>query len=60
MSKLYQKTITKLTEEQKQDLRIYYTSGDVSNITNGLEELVQNATPEEYEAITGKKIKLVN
>ena len=57
MNKLYQKTITKLTEEQKQDLRIYYTSGDVSSITNGLEELVQNATPEEYEAITGKKIK---
>ena len=57
MNKLYQKTITKLTEEQKQMLRIYYTSGDVNSITPGLEELVQNATPEEYEAITGKKIK---
>jgi len=43
-----------LTEDQKQMLRIYYTSGDVNSITPELEEQVQNITPEQYKAIIGQ------
>ena len=52
-----------LTEEQKQDLRIYYTSGDISqleirisprSVSFNLEKIIQETTIEQYESITGR------
>jgi len=45
-----------LTEYHYQQLRIYYTSGDVSSITPSLEIIIKQTTPEEYESITGETI----
>ena len=43
-----------LTEEQKQDLRIYYSSGDISSLSFNLEKIIQETTIEQYESITGR------
>ena len=45
---------TGLTEVQKQDLRLYYSSGDISSLSSSMEKIIQETTIEQYEAITGK------
>ena len=45
---------TGLTEVQKQDLRLYYSSGDISSLSSSMEKIIQETTIEQYEAITGR------
>ncbi len=43
-----------LTEVQKQDLRLYYSSGDISSLSSSMEKIIQETTIEQYESITGR------
>ncbi len=45
---------TGLTEVQKQDLRLYYSSGDISSLSSSMEKIIQETTIEQYESITGR------